>query len=180
MVTVNGIDVSNKRLDRNGGLNSGQLSQSVDLVEEVKVVSSPVDAELGRSLGSVQMIVRSGTNQFHGSAVDGLRNTDLNSNTFFNNLNNLKRSILKRNQFAGRLGGPIVKNKTFFFFLYDGNRQRTSASQTQNGADCFGAAGHFPVLSGRDEWQRPGIASHCRLEREPRPAGRGDGSAAVD
>jgi len=128
LTTLNGISVTNNRLTRAGGLNSFQLSQSVDLVEEVRVVSSPSDVELGRALGQVQMIVRSGTNTLRGSVVDGLRNTDLNANTFFNNYSGLSRQILKRNQFAGRLGGPIRKNKTFFFFLYDGNRQRTSAS----------------------------------------------------
>ena len=51
-----------------------------------QVVSSPADARIGPALGQVQMIVRSGTNQFHGSAVDGLRNTALNANTFWNNL----------------------------------------------------------------------------------------------
>jgi hypothetical protein len=129
LVTVNGINVTNTRQTAFGGLNSGQLSQSIDLVEEVKVVTSPVDVELGRALGQVQMIVRSGTNQFHGSAVDGLRNTDLNTNTFFNNLNRLAPQTLKRNQYAARIGGPIRKNRTFFFFLYDGDRQRTSSLQ---------------------------------------------------
>ena len=71
-VTLNGISVSNTRLNRAGGLDSFQLNQTVDLVEEVKTVTSPVDAELGHSLGSVQMIVRSGTNKFSGSLVDGL------------------------------------------------------------------------------------------------------------
>jgi hypothetical protein len=147
-VTVNGIDVTNRRLDRNGGLNSGQLSQSVDLVEEVKVVTSPVDAELGRSLGQVQMIMRSGGNQFHGSAIDGLRNTDLNANTFFNNLNGLPTSILKRNQFAARVGGPIRHNKTFFFALYDGNRQRTSSSLTETVLTASARQGIFRYFPG--------------------------------
>jgi hypothetical protein len=130
--TVNGISVSNNRLDRAGGLLSFQLTQTVDMVEEVKVTSSPADAENGRSLGSVSMIVRSGTNKFHGSLVDGLRNTDLDANTFWNNFSQpyIPRQILIRNQFAARLGGPIRRNKTFFFVLYDGNRQRTSATAT--------------------------------------------------
>src|SRR5580704_4305960 len=129
--TVNGISVSNNRLDRAGGLLSFQLTQTVDMVEEVKVTSSPVDAENGRSLGSVSMIVRSGTNAFHGSAVDGLRNTDLDANTFWNNFSQpyLPRQILIRNQYAVRVGGPIRKNKTFFFVLYDGNRQTTTTSE---------------------------------------------------
>jgi len=131
VTTLNGINISNTRLNRAGGLDSFQFSQSVDMVEEVKVVTSPADVELGRALGQVQMIVRSGTNELHGSLVDGIRNTAFNANTFWNNFAGLPRQDLKRHQFAGRIGGPIIKNKTFFFFLYDGNRQRTSSSSNQ-------------------------------------------------
>jgi hypothetical protein len=148
--TVNGISVSNNRLDRAGGLLSFQLTQTVDMVEEVKVTSSPVDAENGRSLGSVSMIVRSGTNKFHGSVVDGLRNTDLDANTFWNNFSQpyIPRQTLIRNQFAARLGGPIRKNKTFFFVLYDGNRQRTSATATNTVLTAQARAGNFRFFPG--------------------------------
>src|SRR5580698_4848132 len=148
--TVNGISVSNNRLDRAGGLLSFQLTQTVDMVEEVKVTSSPIDAESGRSLGQVQMIVRSGTNQFHGSAVDGLRNTDLDANTFWNNFNQpyLPRQVLIRNQYAARIGGPIRKNKTFFFVLYDGNRQKTSATGTNTVLTAQARQGNFRFFPG--------------------------------
>jgi len=127
-VTVDGISVSNTRIDRAGGLNSFQLSQSVDLVEEVKVTSSPADAEYGRSVGRVEMITRSGGNEFHGSVTDGFRNTVLNANTYWNNRAGRDRTVLKRNQYAARIEGPIIKNKTFFFFLYDGDRERTEGT----------------------------------------------------
>jgi hypothetical protein len=148
LTTVNGISVSNTRLDRAGGLQSFQLTQSVDLVEEVKVVSSPADAESGRALGQVQMIVRSGTNQFHGSVVDGIRNTALNANTFWNNFRGLPRQDLKRNQYAARLGGPIQKNKTFFFGLYAGNRQVSSAASTATVLTQQARAGAFRFFPG--------------------------------
>jgi Carboxypeptidase regulatory-like domain len=148
--TVNGISVSNNRLDRAGGLLSFQLTQTVDMVEEVKVTSSPIDAENGRSLGSVSMIVRSGTNKFHGSATDGLRNTDLDANTFWNNFSQpyIPRQTLIRNQFAARIGGPIRKNKTFFFALYDGNRQRTSATATNTVLTSQARAGNYRFFPG--------------------------------
>ena len=148
LTTVNGISVSNTRLDRAGGLQSFQLTQSVDLVEEVKVVSSPADAESGRALGQVQMIVRSGTNQFHGSVVDGIRNTAFNANTFWNNFRGLPRQDLKRNQYAARLGGPIQKNKTFFFGLYAGNRQVSSAASTATVLTQQARAGAFRFFPG--------------------------------
>jgi len=149
-VTVNGISVSNNRLDRAGGLQSFQLTQTVDMVEEVKVTSSPADAENGRTLGSVSMIVRSGTNQFHGSVTDGLRNTDLDANTFWNNFSQpyIPRQILIRNQFAARVGGPIRKNKTFFFVLYDGNRQRTSATATNTVLTAQARQGNYRFFPG--------------------------------
>ncbi len=148
--TVNGISVSNNRLDRAGGLLSFQLTQTVDMVEEVKVTSSPIDAENGRSLGSVSMIVRSGTNKIHGSATDGLRNTDLDANTFWNNFSQpyIPRQTLIRNQFAARAGGPIRKNKTFFFVLYDGNRQRTSATATNLVLTAQARAGQYRYFPG--------------------------------
>jgi hypothetical protein len=148
MVTLNGINISNTRLNRAGGLESFQFSQSVDMVEEVKVVTSPADVETGRALGQVQMIVRSGTNEFHGSVVDGIRNTAFNANTFWNNFAGLKRQDLKRHQFAARIGGPIIKNKTFFFFLYDGNRQRTSSSSNQTVLTALARQGTYRFFPG--------------------------------
>lgn len=80
------------------------------------------------------MITRSGTSQYHGSLFDFHRNTALNANTFFNNQRGADprtgqpvspRNILIRNQFGGRAGGPILKNRTFFHFLYEGQRIRT-------------------------------------------------------
>jgi hypothetical protein len=148
LTTVNGISVSNTRLDRAGGLQSFQLTQSVDMVEEVKVVSSPADAESGRALGQVQMIVRSGTNQLHGSIVDGVRNTAFNANTFWNNFRSLPRQDLKRNQYAARLGGPIRKNRTFFFGLYAGNRQVSSAASTATVLTQQARTGNFRFFPG--------------------------------
>jgi len=115
----------------NGTRNEGvPIYTSVDLIEEVRVVTSPADAELGRGSGQIQLSTRSGTNQFHGSLFASNRNTALNANTWFNNLRGTPRSVLNRNQFGGRLGGPIVKNKTFFHFLYDGQRQVSTTPVT--------------------------------------------------
>ena len=149
VTTLNGINVSNTRLNRAGGLESFQFSQTVDLVEEVKVITSPADVEsAGRALGQVQMIVRSGTNEYHGSLVDGIRNTALNANTFFNNKDGLPRLDLKRHQYAARIGGPIRQNKTFFFFLYDGNRQKTSDTANRTVLTDLARQGIFRFFPG--------------------------------
>ena len=65
---------------------------------------------------------KSGTNEVHGDAWEFLRNTDLNANNYFNNLNHVGRPAFHRNQFGGTLGGPILRNKVFFFLDYEGIR----------------------------------------------------------
>ncbi len=122
-VTRDGINVMDQRI--NSGVNSVVFT-SVDTVEEVRVVTSPVDAELGRGSGQVQMSTRSGTNTIHGSVYETHRNTVLNANDFFNNMFGIERDALIRNSYGGRLGGPIKKDKTFFLVVYEGDRLRTA------------------------------------------------------
>jgi Carboxypeptidase regulatory-like domain len=122
-----GINVMDQRI--NSGVSS-TIFNSVDLVEEVRIVTSPADAEFGRGSGQVLINTRSGTNEFHGSLFEAHRNTALNANTWFNNQRGRDangaefspREVLIRNQFGGRLGGPIWKNKSFFHVLYEGQR----------------------------------------------------------
>jgi len=114
-----------------GRYNHGAFSAtytSPDLVEEVRVVTSPVDAEMGRGSGQVQMVTRSGTNQFRGSVFWTNRNSALDASNWFNNFNGVRKDYQNRNQFGGRFGGPIIKNKTFFFVLMD--EQRNLIRQT--------------------------------------------------
>ncbi len=95
---------------------------SPDLVEEVRVITAPVDAEAGRGSGQVQMVTRSGTNQFRGSVFWTNRNSALDASNWFNNRDGVKKDFENRNQLGGRIGGPIFKNKTFFFALVDEQR----------------------------------------------------------
>src|SRR6266571_1907186 len=118
-VTRDGFNVTD------GRYNYGALTNtytSPDLVEEVRVVTSPVDAEMGRGSGQVQMVTRSGTNQLRGSAFWTNRNSALDASKWFNNFNGVPKDYENRNQFGARLGGPIIKNKTFFFVLVDEQR----------------------------------------------------------
>ena len=105
---------------------------SPDLVEEVKVVVAPVDAQAARGSAQVAMVTRSGTNQYRGSIFWSNHNSALDSNTWFNNANGVPLGYDNRHQFGGRLGGPIFKNKTFFFVLFEGQRdlKRQNASGT--------------------------------------------------
>ncbi len=114
-----GVPVSDGRYDV--GV-SASTYISPDLVDEVRVIVAPADAEMGRGSGQVQMATRSGTNQVHGSLFWVNRNSALSANSWGNNFVGADKDYRNGNQFGGRVGGPIAKNKTFFFFLFDGQR----------------------------------------------------------
>ena len=115
-----GVSVNDTRHNDSGGF--AVTYTSPDLVEEVRVIVAAADAELGRGGGQVQMATRAGTNQFHGSLFYNNRNSALDASNWFNNFNAVPKNYYNRNQFGGRFGGPMIKNKTFFFGLYDGQR----------------------------------------------------------
>lgn len=95
---------------------------NVDAVQEFSVQTSSFDAQYGRGVGGVvNVVTKSGTNEFHGTVFEFFRNYKLNAANFFSG-----RDALKRNQFGGALGGPIVKDRTFFFGSYQGTRIRSS------------------------------------------------------
>lgn len=97
---------------------------SADALQEFKVQTSNYDASYGRNTGaSVNVVTKSGTNSIHGSLFEFFRNDDLNANTFFRNSTRQPRGVLKQNQFGGAFGGPIRKDKLFFFLSYQGTRQ---------------------------------------------------------
>ncbi len=104
---------------------------SVDALEEVKVITGNGGGEYGNVGGaSIVMTLKSGTNQFHGNAFEFLRNDKLDANGFFANRTNTKRNAFRRNIFGGTFGGPIKRNKAFFFMDYEGTEQRASGPAT--------------------------------------------------
>ena len=103
---------------------------SVDAIQEFKVMGATYPAEFGRSLGSVLNVVfKSGTNQFHGSAYEFLRNSVFDANNFFDNRRGADLGSFKRSQFGGHATGPIIKDKTFFMGSYEGLRARSFATR---------------------------------------------------
>ena len=98
---------------------------SPDMVEEVRVSTNQIDPSLGRGAAQVQMRTRSGSNEFHGAAFWTNNNSAFNAATYFQNLQHQPIDYANRNQFGGRVGGPIKKNKAFFFFLTDDQRYLT-------------------------------------------------------
>ena len=129
-VSINGMrpEESNWLLD--GGDNTtslrnyGQDVPNPDAIQEFRVISNNYSAEYGHSVGAiVNVVTKSGTNEYHGSAFDFLRNRALNSRNFFEP----DTTPLVQNQFGATLGGPIIRDKIFFFGSYQGFRQATQA-----------------------------------------------------
>ena len=108
------------------GTGRNPYSFSQDAVQEFQVSSNGYAAEVGRATGGViNVITKSGTNDFHGTAFEFFRDKSMNANTWNNNRNNRRKGPYHFNQFGGNIGGPIKKNKAFFFFDYDGQRNTT-------------------------------------------------------
>ncbi len=125
-----------------GGLNNNLLDNSVvfnpnpDTIAEFHILESNYSAEYGRNGGGIiSVVTKSGTNQFHGSAFEFLRNDAFNANSYFNIADGLPRSVLKRNQYGATLGGPIslpklVNGKDRFFFFVGYQGQKLSQQET--------------------------------------------------
>jgi hypothetical protein len=113
-------------------------SPSVEAIEQFTAESNGFKAEYGHAGGgSLTYVSKSGTNQYHGSAYEFVRNNDFDSNNFFNNATHIANSIYKQNDFGATFAGPVWipkvykgKDKTFFFFSYEGFRNRTGANGT--------------------------------------------------
>lgn len=126
-ILADGASVTNS--EPNGGITAATYLPSPEAVEEFKVEQTNFSAEYGFSGGSVvNLITRSGTNSFHGSGYDFVRDQSLDSNNWFNNHYGVPIPQLRRNNYGGTFGGPLIKNKTFFFFDYDGLRANTLGS----------------------------------------------------
>ena len=108
------------------------VNPSVDAIQEFKVSNDNYSAEFGRAGGAnVQIQTKSGTNQFHGVGYEFLRNSALDANDFFSNSSGVGLPPFRQNQFGGTLGGPIRKDRTFFFGDYEGYRSRLGQTELQ-------------------------------------------------
>lgn len=114
-----------------GTQSGGVAIPNPDTIQEFKVQTGQFDATYGRNGGAnVDLITKGGTNKFHGSAFEYLRNKVLNANDFFFNRNGVPRPDLTQNIFGGTVGGPILKDKLFFFGSYQGTHQRNGVGST--------------------------------------------------
>jgi Carboxypeptidase regulatory-like domain/TonB dependent receptor len=148
----------------------------LDGIREFQIVAGTFQAEYGLAMGSQMVAVsKGGTNQWHGDAFEYLRNDALDANTFFNNQAGAPRAPLRKNQFGGAFGGPIKKNKTFFYAVYEGIRetQGVPAANAVPSAGChppanlpnFGAGAL--ITAGTDPTQCPDLLVDNKAPNTP-------------
>jgi len=140
---LDGLD-NNAYSTSNQGFSNQVVQVSPDAVAEFKVITSNYGAEYGRVGGAVvNAVMKSGTNQFHGTAYEFLRNTDLNATGFV--FAPSPKPTLQRNQFGMTVGGPFIKNKLFFFSDYEGFRQLQRYNNFDSIPNASDRSGILPV-----------------------------------
>jgi hypothetical protein len=147
-VLIDGASATN--FEQNSGIQVPPYTPSVDSVEEFKVQQSNFTAEFGFAGGTViNVVTRSGTNSYHGNVYEFFRNSVMDANEWFANRNGDSIPPLKRNNFGGTFGGPIKKDKTFFFFDYEGLREHSFASSGNLGVPTLCERGQGPCPAGQ-------------------------------
>src|SRR5436853_2152354 len=112
------------------GAASASTVPNPDTISEFKIQTSQYDAGYGTKVPNTNLVTRSGENDFHGDAWEFVRNDIFNANSFFQNANGRPKATLKQNQFGGTIGGPIKRDRLFFFGSYQGTRQVNGLDNT--------------------------------------------------
>ena len=152
-VSVDGVA---NTVNVNRGVNISQWVPSVDAVAEFKLQAGTLPAEYGRSGGNfMNIVIKSGTNDLHGSAYEFLRNAALDANSFFNNRSNLRLARYGSNTYGFTVGGPIRlpkiydgRNRSFFFFSFEGSREGNGLTNLLNVPTAKMRNGDFSEFSG--------------------------------
>ncbi|MDQ3748555.1 MAG: carboxypeptidase-like regulatory domain-containing protein, partial [Acidobacteriota bacterium] len=142
-VTLDGVDINEAQTNQVGSPKGGEGANSIrgfsespdagtvlrlggEAIEEFRVTTTNPNAAFGRSSGAqISLVTKSGSNNFHGALFEYNRDTAFTANDFFNNRSGIERPELKRNTFGGAIGGPIIKNRLFFFYSYEGRRDKS-------------------------------------------------------
>ena len=170
---LDGVSINDFNNAAPGSVLGGDLG--VDAVQEFSVITSNVSAEYGRTSGGViNAITRSGTNQFHGSAYEFLRNDALDAANFFENSSGLKKASFRQNQFGASAGGPIRKDKLFIFGDYEGIRYSKGipnpvivpSNNARNGILSYSGATADPTLFPAG-CAPTGITDQCTVTVDP-------------
>src|SRR5688572_5363532 len=152
-VSVDGVA---NTVNVNRGVNISQWVPAVDAVGEFKLQTGTLPAEYGRSGGSfMNIVIKSGTNDLHGTAYEFLRNAALDANSFFNNRTNQRLARYNSNTYGFTLGGPVFipklyngRNRTFFFYSFEGSREGNGLTNVTNVPTAKMRTGDFSEFSG--------------------------------
>lgn len=169
---LNGVD------DNDGPLQSEGLVINPDALQEQNIVTSTINPEFARNSGAViNQVIKSGTNKLHGSGFEFYRDTFLNNGNYFSQT----RPVFHQNLYGGTLGGPVLKNKLFFFAGYQGLRNRTSTTTSVNTFTPDQFAGNFTAdLNYANPTQNPnGAADSAGLTSNPIPFAIGSCAAGT-
>jgi len=154
----------------NTGINTILYQPSVDAVQEFKIMQNNYTAEEGFSGNTyINLVTRSGSNNFHGDVYEFNRNRDFDSNNWFSNASGGTLPALRRNQFGGSVGGPIKKEKTFFFFDFDGVREAAGTTHNAGVPDALERTGDFEELctapwAGNSTFTTAGVCNNTNFQ----------------
>jgi len=144
--TANGFMVNGSNVEE-GRNNGAGIIPNLDSISEFRIITNNFDAEYGNySGGQINVVTKSGTNALHGSGFEFLRNTALDAKNYFS-LPTDPTPVFRQNQFGGTFGGPIRKDKTFFFIDYQGTRQTRGLTQNQQMPSLANRSGDFSDVS---------------------------------
>ena len=138
-----------------GGYNEAAVVPNTEGLQEVRVISNNFSAEYGRGQAVISMSTKSGTNAFHGNGAYMMRHEGLDANTFANNAQNIPKREFRVNDVGGSIGGPILKNRLFFFSSYHGLRNNQTSTALMTVPTALERVGNFSQTFIRDESGNP-------------------------
>ena len=145
----------------------------IEAIREFEVITNSFDATFGRNSGAViNLVTKSGTNEFHGSVFEFHRNSALDARNFFDQ----EKGAFKRNQFGFSLGGPVIKDKIFLFGSYEGLRERLATSSTATVPTADGRNGIGVGPGGNDITVKPEVIPYLNVYPLPNSVDFGDGT----
>jgi len=152
--TLNGVNITQQTTFQNQSAGAWNVAPDLDTVSEVNVMTTNYDAQFGRTAGgTINVVSKNGTNLFHGDAMENYGGALFDANTFLNNLVGTPRQGYVENQYDGTFGGPIKKDKLFFFFGFEGYNESISAGVETNVPPAYlrpGYSGNPAGVSGID------------------------------
>ncbi len=144
-VTLDGVDVNDQQ---NRAAFTSVLRVTLDSVQEFRTITTNANADMGRTSGAqITMVTKGGGNIVHGSAYEYLRNTATSANSFFNNLAGVPTQKLNRNVFGASVGGPIQKNRLFYFLNYEGRQDKSESSYVRTVPNDTFRTGTFTYIT---------------------------------